>query len=233
MPAKNKIKNYIPGAVYHIYNRGVDGRDVFEDQQDFEKFEELMKRYLSPIKEEIRSGFKTDRPYIIRHKNEMNLCNEVELLAYCLMPNHIHLVIRQKSDSGITKLVRRVATNYGMYFNQKHHRRGTLWESVYRAVVIEDEEKLVHLTRWVHLNPVALTVKRFGPVETVTGSRPEEYLYSSYRWYVLKQSNGWVNALPVGEIWNKMFSGKWDSYKKFVEDQKVDSGGVLGQLILE
>ena len=71
-----------------------------------------------------------------------------------------------------------------MQFNRRHNRKGTLFESNYRAVRVEGEEILLQLSKFIHLNPVTRVVKRFGPVETVTGTRPEEYPYSSYIDYI-------------------------------------------------
>ena len=167
MPAKNRIKRYIEGGYYHIYNRGIDGREIFADEQDYRTFLYTLKRYLEPYMGETREGFKKDRPSILTHKQRMSLDGNVALLAYCLMPNHFHLLVKQKSKDGITKLVRRVCTNYAMYFNHKYERKGVLFESVYKAVAVTGEEQLINLSRYIHLNPVNVVKRRYGLVETV------------------------------------------------------------------
>lgn len=226
MPAKFRVKRYIEDGVYHIYNKGVDGRDIFLDDVDFNKFEEILGKYLTRQPSGDDNRFKGDRPYRVRHKQEMNLKEEIEIWAYCLMPNHFHLLIKQKNEKGIVKLMRRVMTYYVMYFNQKYHRQGTLFSGVYRAVNIEEGIPALKLSRYIHLNPVQRSVKRFGPVETVTGSRPGDYLYSSYQAYLKKRDIPWVNMSSLVKICN-------GDYTKYVEDPKGLADDGLEGLTLE
>jgi len=192
MPAKNTIKKYVEEGNYHIYNRGVEGREIFLDEQDYRVFLEYLKRYLVDYKKEGK-----ERPSTTAHRERMSLAGDVVLLAYCLMPNHVHLLVGQRSKTGITKLMQRVGTKYGMYFNRKYDRKGTLWEGVYKAVLVESEEQMLHVSRYIHLNPVKMTKKRYGLVETVTGSRPDEYPYSSYRRYLGKEQIEWVHPESI------------------------------------
>lgn len=218
MPAKNRIKKYMEGGYYHVYNRGVEGREIFSDEQDYKTFLYTLKRYLEPYSGEIREGFKKDRPSILTHKQQMSLDGEVTLLAYCLMPNHFHLLVKQQIRDGITKLVRRVCTNYAMYFNRKYERKGVLFESVYKAVSINSDEQLINLSRYIHLNPVNVVKRRYGLVETVVGSKPEEYSYSSYRKYLGLEQATWVKP---GEILGMM---KGTAYWEFVQRSGEDVG---------
>lgn len=231
MPRKNTVRGDLQPGFYHIYNRGIDGRDIFADPQDYSSFLEFTRFYLEPYQEQTRPGFKPEKPSVRKHKQEMNLSGEVVMIAYCLMPDHFHLLLKQVSSQAITKLMRRVGTNYGGYFNGKYSRRGGLFESVYRSVRITDEGQLLHLTRYIHLNPVILKTSRFGPLSTVTTARPEEYQYSSYKNYLLKQALPWLNPNPVLDIFDKL--GEKGTYNDFVEDRKVNSKLVLGSLVLE
>lgn len=219
MPAKNRIKKYKEGGYYHIYNRGVDRREIFRDEQDYKTFLFTLKRYLEPYLGEVREGFKKDRPSILTHKQRMSLDGEVDLLAYCLMPNHFHLLVKQRSKNGITKLVRRVCTNYSMYFNRKHGRKGVLFEGIYKAVMVTGEKQLINLSCYIHLNPVNVVKKRYGLIETVVGSKAEEYLYSSYRKYLGLEQAAWVK--PEGIL--GMIHGT--SYREFVQSSGEDLTG--------
>jgi putative transposase len=90
------------------------------------------------------------------------------------MPTHLHLVLQQLKKDGISKLMNLVLNSYSSYFNKKHNRKGPLWESRFKVVAVQADEQLLHLTRYIHLNPVtALLV-----------NSPEEWKYSSYGEYL-------------------------------------------------
>ena len=222
MPVKNRIKSYAEGAVYHIYSRGLDEREVFVDEADFLKYESILKEYLEG---KIETKFK-ERPYIVKRKEEMNLKQEVVLLAYCLMPTCLHLLVRQNDERGITKLMRRVGTTYVMYFNKRHGRRGQLFDGTYKAVKVDSKNQIVHLTRLIHLKPGISITRRFGPVATTSAMLPEQYLYSSW------QKKSWVASEEVKKIWREVHDDH-DSFENWVSDQKVNSWEVVGELMME
>ena len=199
MPMKYRVKNYQPGGIYHIYSRAWEGREVFRDDSDYRMFLNWMQKYLVPVREEAAAGYKAERPYRLKRKLEMNLAGEVEMWAYCLMPDHFHLLVWQNGERGIAKFIRRVMTGFVMDYNRKYKRRGMLWDGTYRAAMIGENE-VVRVTRYIHLNPVTRTVRRFGPVETVTGSAPGEYLYSSYKNYIREEKEEWVKTEKVLEL---------------------------------
>lgn len=163
MPAKNSIKVYEENSYYHIYNRGVEKRDIFLDQQDFGTFLSYLKSYLSfkdtkALSLIIGSGEST-RDQKQRAINELHLNNffgNIELLAYTLMPNHFHLLIRQETATTMDAFINSLGTRYTMFFNQKHERVGPLYQGVYKAVKINTDEQLLHVSRYIHLNPFKL-----------------------------------------------------------------------------
>ncbi len=226
MPAKFRKKDYIPGGVYHIYNRGLDGREVFRDSEDFVFFEKVMERYLSfDLGNEERTGFKLDKPSLVKRRRQMSLYRRISMIAYCLMPNHVHFVLKQIEERGITDFVRRVMTTYVMYFNNKYKRSGVLFESVYKAVIVADIGILPALTKMIHLNPVNRTVVKIGPVETVTGSSPEAYLYSSYSHYIGTNQRKWISKYD--DNLNQ------SEYKRYVENWKIEPGDALAKIMLD
>src|SRR3972149_1025699 len=107
MPSKNRIKIYLSSTTYHIYNRGIDGREVFSEEEDYQKFLGILERYLVRGLENKESIYKSERPYLRRKKEMMSLADEVELLAICLMPDHFHLLIWQMTAGGMKKLMQR------------------------------------------------------------------------------------------------------------------------------
>jgi len=216
MPVKHRIKFYLQGGIYHIYSRAWEGREVFKEDEDYRIFLEWMKKYLLPVQTETAAGYKTERPYRLKRKLKMNLSAEIGLWAYCVMPDHFHLLVKQNDERGITKFMRRFMTGFVMDYNRKYKRRGMLWDGTYRAVAV-GEEDVVWATRFIHLNPVSRTVRRYGPVKTVTGSAPGEYLYSSYGSYVGKEKEDWVTTRWVLEL-----AGGAEKYREFVERGKGD-----------
>lgn len=207
MPAKNSLKQFVENSCYHLYNRGVEKRTIFIDAQDYHTFQKYLKEYLSP-------ELGTD-PH--------SLSKEVDLLAFCLMPNHYHLLVRQYTIYGITKLIRAVCTNYSMYFNKKYDRVGTLFQGRYKAVLIENDRYLLHLSRYIHLNPY-------------TGSVPKNYAYSSYSYYLGDKNTSWVKPKEILDYFkSSKKTGQNDlfSYESFVEDSKDDSSEILGDLVIE
>ena len=142
MPSRNIEKIFIPDAYYHVYNRGVNRRKIFLDEEDYAVFLNLLKRYLS--KEPVKDKKGREYPW---------LYNDLELLAYCLMPNHFHLLFFQLEEQAITTLLRGVCTAYTRHFNQKYQRVGHLFQDRFKASLISNDSYLHHISRYIHLNP--------------------------------------------------------------------------------
>jgi putative transposase len=156
MPSKNRIKQYVPGAYYHLYNRGVEKRLIFLDEQDYGVFLGYLKLYLMP-----------PEPFGKPHKD---LSDRVELAAYCLMPNHFHLLVKQGDERGIESLMRCVITSYVLYFNRRYNRVGSLFQDIYKAVMVKTDAQLQQVEEYIHLNPKALIAD------------VRQYPYSSLYW---------------------------------------------------
>lgn len=222
MPAKNILKQYLENGIYHIYNRGVEKRNIFMDNQDYKTFLYFLKIYLQKP-----SDNSDDDSFRIKSSNKKNFSDKIELLCYCLMPNHFHLLIKQKEEKDITDFMRCLLTNYSMYFNRKHKRIGSLFQGRYKAVLVQDDNYLLHLTRYIHLNPIKKITKNINP---------EKYDYSSYKDYLGLRNTKWIKPNFILEYFKE---NKKDilinkaSYKNFVESYKIDSGEILGNLILE
>ena len=152
MPGRNVIKTYVKNGFYHIYNRGVDKRVIFLDDQDYIYFLFLLKQYLS--KELKVFNLKTKKYEVIN--NEKSIDFKIQLLSYCLMPNHFHLLVKQLEHRSIDEFMRKLCTSYSLYFNKKYKRQGTLFQGRYKAVLIETEKQLIHVSRYIHLNPLEL-----------------------------------------------------------------------------
>lgn len=227
MPHKHIVKTYVENGHYHVYNRGVEKRDIFLDNQDYRVFLHLLKYYLSPTGKEDQHPLVNLPNYpFVRPRPLANLAGEVELLAYCLMPNHFHLLIKQVSADGMSKLLRRISTTYSMYFNKRNDRVGHLFQGIYKAALIPDDPYLLYISRYIHLNP-----------EELTGFNPVSYPYSSYPYYLGEKKAKWLKLDIILDFFEKSkllpFLQKYPSYQEFVEGNKKDPREASGNLAID
>ncbi|KKU87653.1 hypothetical protein A3A64_03015 [Candidatus Gottesmanbacteria bacterium RIFCSPLOWO2_01_FULL_48_11] len=226
MPARNIIKTYVSNGIYHLYNRGVEKRDIFLDAQDYRVFLNYLKEaLLSPS-----AGKRKSKKFKIKAttfrgipRQPKNFYGKIELLAYCLMPNHFHMLVRQTDERIIKEFIQSIATRYVIYFNKKYKRVGTLFQGIYKAVLVTDEPYLLHLTRYIHRNPA----------ESGTNLAKA---YSSYGEYLGLRSTEWIKPDFILSFFKSttlpMFTAV-KSYKEFVEAYETDSEHLLGRLTLE
>lgn len=203
MPAKNVVKYYLPNSIYHIYNRGVEKRKIFLEDQDYKVFLSYLKEYLLPI----------PQGETLRYRDLRGMYHdEIDLLAFCLMPNHFHMIIKQKNKDSIKKFTKSVFTRYSMYFNKKYDRVGKLFQGVYKATNVIDKEHLLYISKYLHLNPS----------EIVTDLT---HTYSSYSNYLGLLNTIWLNTKIILDEFDKSKYMKFHnikSYKQFVEEYKDD-----------
>ncbi|MBW3568649.1 transposase [Candidatus Parcubacteria bacterium] len=165
MPSRNRLKIYADDSFYHVYNRGVEKRKIFIDEQDYAVFLNLFKRYLSKKPTKDDSG---------REYSHMN--GRIELLAFCLMPNHYHLLIYIHDKNALTELMLAVISSYSTYFNKKYTRVGPLFQDRYKASHILNEGYLQHISRYIHLNPRQWRQWEFSSLPYYLGERQAEWL---------------------------------------------------------
>jgi len=232
MPAKNVIRAYKEDGIYHIYNRGVEKRNIFLDNQDYSVFLFYLKCYLDDKEKNIDKLKHNERLKVINRKN---FNNEIKLLAYCLMPNHFHLLIMQKSKRNITEFMRSLATSYVMYFNNKYSREGALFQGTYKAVLVENDEYLLHLSRYIHLNPI-----KTAKGQTLDGVKKlVSYEYSSYPDYLGLRKTDWLKTSIILDYFNSSEAPLSQelllekTYKTFVEDYIDDTRNYLGGIALD
>jgi len=225
MPARNLIRIEGGDSYYHIYNRGVEKRIIFEDEQDYKVFLNYLKEYLSPPPDPLKF-IKSFTLQGISFKGvprlPKNYYEKVELLAYCLMPNHFHLFLYQKDKHDIEKFMRSLLTRYSMYFNKKYDRVGPLFQGPYKAVLITDDIYFLHLSRYIHLNPSEYTKNLVSA-------------YSSYAEYLRIRHTNWIHPEKVLAFFEKTSKelNKVQTYKDFVEKYNTDSANFLNNLTLE
>ncbi|MDO8638457.1 MAG: transposase [Candidatus Daviesbacteria bacterium] len=201
--------------IYHIFNRGVERREIFTNSKEFSRMLELIKFYrfsYTPIRYSqflLLPKERQDQILDMFKKNEVL----VEIIAFCLMPNHFHFIIKQRLEKGITTFMANISNSYAKYFNTKNDRVGPLFQGAFKAVYIETNEQLIHLSRYIHLNPVVSSV--------IDTSELNRYRWSSYFNYISKIESEFILSNMV----LNMFKSQKD-YEKFVLDQ-IDYGKKL------
>lgn len=197
------------GEVYHIFTRSIANYIIFNNPSEYEHMRKLFKYYsiendikfsdFLELKSVNQNGFYNTCDILFKDNNKI-----VQIIAYCIMPTHIHLILKQLEDGGISKYMKNLLISYTRYFNILHGRKGPLWESRFNSVVVESDEQLLHLTRYEHLNAVTAKI-----VE-----KPENWEFSSYKEYL-----GEVHDKSALCQFNDLLDIKPTQYKKFVNDQ--------------
>lgn len=199
----------VTGETYHIFTRSIASFNILNTNGDFERMKLLIKYY--SINNNVKfsdfisfkyvrvNGFNNTFQDISKDKNFL-----VQIIAYCFMPTHIHLILKQLEDKGISEYMSNILNSYTRHFNTKHKRKGPLWESRFKNVLVENDEQLMHLTRYIHLNPVTADLT----------DKPEDWKFSSYHQY-LSETNDFENICQFKDVLE--FKSQW--YQKFVNDQ--------------
>lgn len=226
MPAKNRLKQYIEDSYYHIYNRGVEKRVIFQDDQDYHVFLSYLKEYLLPKDEERLldilsnpSSTPTEKDKAVKALHLNNFFNEINLISFCLMPNHFHFLVKQRGAGSIDRFINSLCTRYSMYFNRKYRRVGSLYQGVYKAVIISTDEQLIQLTKYIHRQSLSLASQ---------GQALEPHP-SSYQDYLGKRKTEWVKPEDILEYFSK--NNPSLLYKAFVEEN--DEIILIDKLLLE
>ncbi len=189
------------GITYHVYNRGVAREPIFRDDVDRRRFLETLSFYLDddrPAKLSVAKRSKDLPP-----RSGPPLAPIAEPIAYCLMPNHFHLALKEIEPAGISRLMRRALLSYTRYFNTRHRRVGSIFQGTFRFVPVTTDEQLLHLTRYIHLNPYVARITK----------RVASYTWSSYSIYQTGKPVRLCNpTLPL------QLAGSAERYETFVSD---------------
>lgn len=199
MPSRYVIRNFSENKIYHVFNRGVEKRKIFMDEQDYNMFSYYLFIYVAPL-EKILQKY----PLLPLRLQGKNLSGEIEITSYCLMPNHFHLLLKQNNKDSISKFIKQLTNAYTLYFNQKYKRVGGLMQGRFKAVDIDKDDLLIHVSRYIHLNPVTA-----GLTKDI-----KNYKWSSLNDYLDNLDNYILNK----NIILSYFSSPKD-YRNFVLDQ--------------
>jgi len=163
---------FAPGEYYHIYARGFEKLPVFRNKDDYNRFLESLYLFNSKNPQALREvsrGLTLGRSIFDAKRGDP----VTDICAYCLMPNHFHLLLREIDEKGISKFMQKLMTAYTMYFNQKYERKGAIFGSSFKGRHVIDDRHLKYLFSYTHLNP-----------REIIKTKLEEYPYSSYPDYL-------------------------------------------------
>lgn len=193
--------------IYHVYNRGVERRNVFVDRRDYIRALETLRYYRfanPPIKLSKYLILPKEQKYkLITNTDWSEL---VQVITFCLMPNHFHFMVKQLKEGGISKFLSNFTNSYTKYFNTKEEREGPLFQGLFKAVRVETDEQLIHLSRYIHLNPTSSFV--------ITNNQLENYPWSSLPEYLGTSIDSICEKKDVLSFFSSL-----EKYKQFLHDQ--------------
>jgi len=197
----------VENGVYHIYSRSIAGYEIFGNDKDRSR---MLKTIAFYAVKDPGCKFSWFTQYKNKHMSTIVSLTSgseklIEILAYCLMPTHLHLVLKQIAKDGISKFLNLILKSYSAYFNNKHNRKGPLWESRFKNIPITDDGYLFHLIRYIHLNPTSSDSRI---------NKPEDWKYSSYREY--------LDLVPENErlcSFSEYLDVNPDSYREYTNDR--------------
>src|SRR3989344_3557460 len=192
--------SFVNDHFYHIFNRGVEKRKIFSAHNDYQRFIETLCYYQFTGPKPRFSTNKKFKGDIFKNNPKM-----VDIICYCFMPNHFHLLVRQKTSGGIQEFIGNALNSYTKYFNTKYKRVGPLFQGVFKDAQIETDEQLLHTSRYIHLNPY---------VSSLTDDLTT-FPYSSYNHFVDNHPDDISVKEPILDFFKNP-----QEYKAFVHDQK-------------
>ena len=196
-------------AVYHVFNKSIAGYRIFNSNAEYQRMLGCIKHYQSRERTQSYSKVLKTARIIALPSQPAPLPSRSEplatIIAFCLMPTHFHLALKQTCTDGISIFLANLQNSYTRYFNLRHSRRGPLWVGPFRNVLVERDEQLLHLTRYIHLNPCSSQL-----VE-----HPREWPYSSYKEYLGETS-------PQDRLceFQALLPSLGPPYAQFVEDRQ-------------
>ena len=189
------------GEIYHIILRSVEGIKIFKDLSDYFRIVFGLYEFNNDKPVSIWLSRRSKKAKIVQGKTLHNFEREVlvEIFVFSIMPNHIHLLIRQASEEGITKFLRKLGTGYAMYFNKKYDRMGHLFQGSFKAIHIETDGQLKTDFVYIHTNGISLIEPKWKEKGIKNPEKVIKFLEKEYRWSSLWDYLGKKNFPSVIE----------------------------------
>ncbi len=199
---------FVSNQVYHVFNRSIASQTIFIDKYDYKRVLDLINFYRfskPPLRFSHYKRLQKDQKEEFEKTFMINRNPMIEILAYCIMPNHVHFLVRPKENNAVSDFMRNLQNSYSKYFNTKRKRTGSLFQFMFKAVRMETDEQLVHVSRYIHLNPATAYIVEAADLDT--------YQWSSFKDY--------ISDIPSNtnvEMILSRFKSR-QGYRKFVLDQ--------------
>ncbi|MEA1926292.1 MAG: transposase [Patescibacteria group bacterium] len=203
---------FAKGEYYHIYNRGVDKRKVFMDSKDYSRFLKSMKEFNNNLTREGRKQSEKQSEF------DSERAELVDIIVYCLNPNHYHFILKQREENGVVKFMQKLGTGYTNYFNKKYDRSGALFQGKFKSIHIDSNEYLLYLSAYINKNHFIHSYKE------------KEWIYSSELDYTGKRN---YNLCKKDIILKQFRNGK--EYQEFMDKNATYLRGKkrMGEYLLE
>lgn len=213
--------SFMPGEFYHVYNRGNSKQKIFHTKSDYEHFISLLYLCNTNLNLNLYISEKTkgfDR-YSVEREDLL-----VDIGAYCLMPNHFHLLLTECEEGGVSKFMQKLSTAYVMYYNKKYSRTGGLFEGKFKSQYIDNDTYLKYIFSYIHLNPIKLIQKNWKEEGIQDREAVIKYLnnyeYSSY-----------LDFLGNNRIQGSIINTK--PYPNYFENKSVFQNEIFDWLLLD
>lgn len=191
------------GEIYHVFNKSIANFGIFKDLTNCKRLLDVLDYYNKRFTGRSFSNYvKINGEYHYENLLIPKVNNYIKFISYCIMPDHYHLLIKIMVDKYFSKYISDVENSFSRYFNLKFKRKGPLWQTSFKSVKIKSDEQLLHVSRYIHLNPTT----------SYLIEKPEDWKFSSYKRFIIDPNT--LNILKEISI------KKPEKYKKFVEDNK-------------
>ena len=194
------MRKFPEGYIFHLFNKSISNYPIFKDLDNSLRFIQALDYYNNTsTKPNLGNYLKENQDFSPVLLKEKENCY-IKFLAYCIMPDHYHLLIKIIQKNTLSKYINDIENSFSRYFNLKFERKGPLWQSSYKSVQIKTNEQLLHVSRYIHNNPVT----------SYLVEKPDVWIYSSYKDYLYRDIlNNYLTEISIKNP---------EAYKKFTED---------------
>lgn len=198
MRRKDKFRE---GEIYHVFNKSISSYGIFKDIKNSQRFLNIFEYYNNQSMTKCFSDFTKGKVFNYQNIIYPSKNTYFKILSYCIMPDHYHFLIKILIGGLFSKLISNIENSYTRYFNIKFNRQGPLWQNSFKSVEIRSNEQLLHVSRYIHLNP---TTSRLV-------DKPEDWIFSSYKDFITDERllNDFMKEISINDV---------GDYKQFVEN---------------
>jgi len=192
---------FVEGEIYHIFNKSISNYGILKDLTNSQRFLNVAEYYNNCLMTKSFSQFIKRKKFgyqNIIYPIDNSFC---KVLSYCIMPDHYHFLLKILKENSLSKFISNVENSFTRYFNIKFDRKGPLWQTSFKSVKIRSNEQLLHVSRYIHLNPTTSNLI----------DRPEDWIFSSYKDFITDEKilNKFIKEISINDI---------KTYKQFVEN---------------